>query len=148
MPQDQPPPEGFSATDFDLDIPFVENFFPTFERVDDDGVTIGARVTGACCNAGQMAHGAFLMALGDFATTRATFEKVGRRNRFTVHLNFNINFYGPAPRGSWLEARARVTRQGRSIVYTNCDYFADGEPVGRADAILKSGERKKNNPDQ
>ena len=148
MSSHRPPPGGFTPIDFGLDIPFVEHFFPTYERVTADGVDIGAWITDPCCNAGKMAHGAFLMALGDFATTRATFEQTGKHNRFTVHLNFSMNFYAPAPLGCWLEARARVARRGRSVIYTTCDYFADGEPVGRADAILKSSERRENNPDQ
>ena len=148
MPQSDFPPEGFSPTDFGLRIPFVDNFFPTYERVNGERVDIGARVTPECCNAGGMAHGAFLMALGDFATTRAVFASVGSHNRFTVHLNFQMNFYAAAPLGVWLEARARVSRRGRDIIYTSCDYFADGEQIGHADAILKSSERRKARPDQ
>ena len=147
MPTVNELPDGFLPIDFELQIPFVENFFPTYERVHDNGVDVGARVTKSVCNAGNMAHGAFLMALGDFATTRAAFERVERDQQFTVHLNFNMNFYAPAPLDSWVEARARVTRQGKSIVYTCCDFFADGSPVGRADAILKSTRRRKSTPD-
>lgn len=137
-------PEGFLPTQFGLTIPFVENFFPTFQRLHDDSVEISARVTEGCCNAGNMAHGAFLMAQGDFATTKATFEVVGSRNRFTVHLNFTMNFFAAAPLGSWLIASARISKLGESIVYTNCDYFADGALIGHAEAILKSSERRPN----
>jgi|SRR5210317_1445868 len=146
MIQSFPPPDGFLPTVFEHDIPFVNNFFQTYERHCDDCSEIGAWVTEECCNAGRMAHGAFLMAIGDFATTKATFRMMGTHNRFSVHMNFNMNFYAAAPKNSWLVAKARVTRAGSSIVYTTCDYYADGELIGHADAILKSTIRREKTP--
>lgn len=143
MSEIAPPPEGFSPTTFDLDIPFVTHFFQTYQRSHHQGVDIGTWVTENCCNAGGMAHGGLLMTLGDYATTKATFEVMGSCNRFTVHMNFNMNFYAPARLGAWVEARAKVNRQGSSVVYTSCDYYADGDLIGHADAILKSSERRK-----
>ena len=142
MSVSDPVPEGFVPTNFGRKIPFSEHFFPTYEKLTDRGVIIGARVVPECCNAGAMAHGAFLMALGDYATTRATFAAVGTDNRFTVHINFTMNFYAPAVQGTWLEARADVERTGKSIIFVSCNYFADDEPIGHAQAVLKSSVRR------
>ena len=137
----QPPP-GFVLIDSDNHIPFINNFFRFYECLREDGVTIGTLVSPEYCNAGRMAHGGFMLTLGDYATAKATFQVMGRHNRYTLHMNLAMNFFAPAPLDSWLEARARVTRAGKSVVFTTCEFFADGELVGKADAILKSSERK------
>jgi len=136
------PPAGFVLIDSDSHIPFINNFFRFYERAEPDGVTIGTLVSPEYCNAGPMAHGGFLLTLGDYATAKATFRVMGRSNRYTVHMNLNMNFFAPAPMDSWLEARAKVDRAGKSVIFAGCEFFADGNLVGKADAILKSSERR------
>ena len=139
-------PEGFSPSKFAMKVPFAEQFAPTYQKIHQDGVDIGAWVTKDVRNGGQMAHGGFLMTLGDIATGRAATAVMGD-DRFTVHLSFNMNFYAAAPVGAWIEARGRVNKRGRSIVYCSCDYYVNNQLIGRADAVLKSSEiRPKTRP--
>lgn len=131
-------PEGFVRCRFEVPVPFSDNL-EVYHRVYDDGVTIGAWVLEDYRNGGPMAHGGFLMTLGDMATGHAVNQVKGTK-RFTVHISFNMHFYSVVPVGAWVEVNARVTKEGRELVFANCDYVVAGKIVGHADAVMKSAE--------
>lgn len=133
-------PKGFSPCRFEVPVPFSDGM-DLYHRVHAQGVVIGVWVQDKYRNGGQMAHGGFLMALGDIATGHATSELMGK-DRYTVHVSFNMNFYSSVPIGCWLEVHGRVNRSGREIVFASCDYIVDGVVLGRADAVLKSAPIK------
>jgi acyl-coenzyme A thioesterase PaaI-like protein len=129
-------PKGFSPCRFEVPVPFSDGM-DLYHRVHDQGVVIGVWVQDKYRNGGQMAHGGFLMALGDIATGHATSELMGK-DRYTVHVSFNMNFYSSVPIGCWLEVHGKVNRRGREVVFASCEYLVDGALYGRADAVLKS----------
>ena len=134
-------PEGFVPCAFEVPVPFVDNL-EVYYREHADSVDIGAWVLDDYRNGGPMAHGGFLMTLGDIATGHAVSMRKGI-NRFSVHISFNMNFYTSVPVGAWLEVRAKVTKEGRELVFSTCDYVVDGQVVGHADAVMKSAEIRK-----
>lgn len=142
MATTHPIPAGFEPTQYALPVPFAEGIGPTYQRLVENGIDIGAWVTQDRRNGGKMAHGGFLMTLGDIASGRAAIEAMGA-DRFTVHVSFTMNFYGAASLGSWVEVHARIQRQGKSMLFCNCDYFADGEKIGNASTVMKSSELRR-----
>jgi acyl-coenzyme A thioesterase PaaI-like protein len=133
-------PEGFSPCVFDVAVPFSDQL-KVYHRVHEDGVDIGAWILDEYRNGGPMAHGGFLMTLGDIATGFAVNEVMGQ-DRFTVHVSFNMSFYAGVPVGSWLLVRASVGRRGRELVFAGCDYWVGDQRVGRGEAVLKSSPRR------
>lgn len=133
-------PEGFSPCVFDVAVPFSDQL-KVYQRVHEDGVDIGAWILDEYRNGGPMAHGGFLMTLGDIATGCAVNEVMGQ-DRFTVHVSFNMSFYAGVPLGSWLLVKASVGRRGRELVFAGCDYWVGDQRVGRGDAVLKSSPRR------
>lgn len=129
-------PEGFSPCRFEVPVPFSDAM-DLYHCAHDHGVVIGIWVEDKYRNGGQMAHGGFLMALGDIATGHATSELMGK-DRYTVHVSFNMNFYSSVPIGCWLEVHGKVNRRGREVVFASCEYLVDDKVYGRADAVLKS----------
>jgi acyl-coenzyme A thioesterase PaaI-like protein len=112
-----------------------------YHKVHEDGVDIGAWILDEYRNGGPMAHGGFLMTLGDIATGFAVNEVMGQ-DRFTVHVSFNMSFYAGVPVGSWLLVKASVGRRGRELVFAGCDYWVGDQRVGRGEAVLKSSPRR------
>ena len=133
-------PDGFTPCRFEVPVPFSDAM-DLYHRVHDQGIVIGIWVDEHYRNGGQMAHGGFLMALGDIATGHATSELMGT-DRYTVHVSFNMNFYSSVPIGCWLEVHGKVNRRGREIVFASCDYIVNGAVLGHADAVLKSAPIK------
>jgi uncharacterized protein (TIGR00369 family) len=130
-------PAGFEPAQFRMQVPFIDLVGPVYMRLSDGGCDIGARVEQRHRNGGRIAHGGFLMTLADIATARAA-ALLLPDDRANLHVNISMDFYAAAPLGSWVEARARVERQGKSMTFCNCDFFVDGAKVGHATAVLKS----------
>lgn len=130
-------PDGFTPTQFSRRIPFIELIGPTFMRyTPEGGVDVGAWVTEDNRNGGRMAHGAFLITLADMATARLAINEAGPE-RGAVHISLSMDFFAPAPVGTWVEARARIDRKGSSILFLGCDFYVDNEKIGRATAVMK-----------
>lgn len=145
MTSPRPVPAGFEPTHFPMRVPFAEKMGPTFQRLVPNGIDIGAWVTDDNRNGGKMAHGGFLMTLGDIASGRAAVIATDIHH-FTVHVSFTMNFYAAAPLGSWVEVHARIERQGKSMLFCHCDYFADGAKIGTATTVLKSSVIRRAEP--
>jgi hypothetical protein len=39
--------------------------------------------------------------------------------------------------GAWVEARARVERKGRSMIFSSCNFYVGDEKIGHASAVMK-----------
>ena len=130
-------PEGFAPAVFLRPVPFIELIGPTFLRYGEAGIDAGAWITEANRNGGQMAHGAFLLALADMATGRLATVTAGP-GYSAVHISLGMEFFAPAPLGAWVEARARLDRKGTSIIFCGCDFYVGTEKIGRATAVLKT----------
>lgn len=129
-------PEGFTPTQFRVPVPFTDLIGPTWTRLLTDGADVGAWVTESVRNGGQMAHGAFLMALADSATARAANTTLAP-DQYVLHVNLSMDFFAPAPVGTWVEARARVERKGSSMLFCGCGFYVGEEKIANATAVMK-----------
>lgn len=77
-------------------------------------------------NGSGSVHGGMLMSLADTAMSRTTRLVSGAKGCSTVALN--CDFVGPGKLGDVIEARVRVTRRARSMVFVSAELVA-GERI-------------------
>lgn len=73
-------------------------------------------------NAGGTVHGGMLMTLADMAMGQTTRLEAGVAAGSTVSLN--CDFVGPGRLGDVVEARVRVTRRARTVVFLSAELYA------------------------
>ena len=154
MPDDKPP-EGFLRIDFDRDRPdptFNSHIGNLYAKRGDKGTrdefVLGFRVHQHMCNPAGGLHGGMMMTVADLVGTMGGGTMVGLR-KFLPTVSMTFDFVAPAKVGDWVEGRAEVVRQTRSLLFTNI-YLTVGEekiparladrqdPVGRR-ARLRQG---------
>lgn len=77
-------------------------------------------------NGSGSVHGGMLMSFADTAMSRAARLSADGKSCSTVSLN--CDFVGPGKLGDVIEARARVTRRARSMVFVSAELVA-GERI-------------------
>jgi uncharacterized protein (TIGR00369 family) len=82
---------------------------------DAGGVDLAFRVGEKHLNPNGIVHGGMLMTLADQALGIMVWRSIDQKPCATITLN--CNFLAPAKLGDWLEARAEITRRGRSVVF-------------------------------
>ncbi len=80
-------------------------------------------------------HGGLLMTFGDIAMSQSARAVSGAPACSTVSLT--CDFVGPATLGEILEARVRVTRQTRTMVFLLADIVVGDRPVAVATGLWK-----------
>ena len=78
------------------------------------------------CNGYGSAHGGMLMALADFSLCTSVMR--GSDSPVTT-ISFHSEFIQPAPLGSLLEIRARLTKKGKSIGFSEGDIKVGNEVI-------------------
>jgi len=145
---DDNPPEGFLRIDFDRGRPD-----PTFNthvgtlfckrgpKGTRDEFVMGFRVHGHMCNPAGGLHGGMMMTVADLVGTMGGGTLVGLR-KFLPTVSMTFDFVAPARRGDWIEGRAEVVRQTRSLLFTDIALTVGDTRILRASQIAKipSGE--------
>ena len=78
------------------------------------------------CNTGGSVHGGLLMTMADLALCAACREGLVGERAVTVSLN--AEFLSAGLEGDFIEAKAELTRRGRSMAFARC--------------VISAGERK------
>jgi uncharacterized protein (TIGR00369 family) len=137
------PPEGFLRVDFDRDRPD-----PTFNtHIGDlyvkrgpkgtrDEFVMGFRVHGHMCNPAGGLHGGMMMTVADLVGTMGGGTLVGLR-KFLLTVSMTFDFVAPAKVGDWVEGRAELVRQTRSLLFTNIYLTVGEEKILRASQVAK-----------
>jgi len=86
-------------------------------------------------NGSGYVHGGLLMTFADVAMSQTSRAVSGAETCSTVSLT--CDFVGPAKLGEILEARVRVTRHTRTMVFLSADIEVDGRPVAVATGLWK-----------
>ena len=86
-------------------------------------------------NAAGTVHGGMLMSLADIAMSRAARAGTEAQNSSTVSLS--CDFVGPGKLGDLIEARVRVTRRTRTIVFLSADIVSGGRTLLVASGVWK-----------
>ncbi len=86
-------------------------------------------------NGSGSVHGGLLMTFADIAMSQTARAVSGAPMCSTVSLT--CDFVGPGKPGEILEARVRVTRQTRTMVFLSADIVAGGRAVAVATGLWK-----------
>ena len=113
MSKTEIPPEGFKV--FNISQPHIKSLGPGFyKKEEEDQLVLGFFVKEENCNGYGAAHGGMLMALADF--TLCTSAMRNSDNPVTT-VSFHSEFIQPAPLGSLLQIRAKLTKKGKSLAF-------------------------------
>jgi uncharacterized protein (TIGR00369 family) len=88
------------------------------------------------CNPAGGLHGGMMMTVADLVGTMGGGTLVGLR-KFLPTVSMTFDFVAPAKAGDWVEGRAEVVRQTRSLLFTNIYLTVDEEKFLRASQIAK-----------
>ena len=86
-------------------------------------------------NGGGNVHGGVLMTLADIAMSFAARDVSGAPSTATVSLT--CDFVGPGQPDDVLEARVRVTRRTRTLVFLSCDIVVGARMIAVATGLWK-----------
>ncbi len=140
---DDAPPAGFLRIDFDRGRPD-----PTFnsligtlyarrgEKGTRDEFVMGFRVQQNMCNPAGGLHGGMMMTVADLVGTMGGGALVGLR-KFLPTVSMTFDFVAPARIGDWVEGRAELVRQTRSLLFTNIYLTVGEQKILRASSIAK-----------
>ncbi len=131
-------PEGFRDLGFDYG--FLRGIGPLYARRDEAGLSLGFRVEQRHCNAMNVAHGGMLATFMDMQVplgTRVLDERLFNTLMMTISLS--VDFFGPAPMGSWVSGETQLLRTTRNLVFAQGLMAADGTPIARASAVFRIG---------
>tara|TARA_Y100000590_G_scaffold122407_7_gene140127 strand:- start:4097 stop:4501 length:405 start_codon:yes stop_codon:yes gene_type:complete len=126
-------PEGYKP--FDISQPHIDNMGPGFyKKEEDDQLVLGFYVKEENLNGYGSAHGGLLMALADF--TLAT-SAMRNSDRPVTTVSFHSEFISPAPMGSLLEVRAKVTKKGKSLAFSKGNIRVGEQVILNFGGVLK-----------
>jgi uncharacterized protein (TIGR00369 family) len=141
------PPADFHKVDFDRGGPVTFNshvgnlYVKRGAKGTRDEFVMGFRVQPNMCNPAGGLHGGMMMTVADLVGTMGGGTLVGLR-KFLPTVNMSFDFVAPARVGDWVEGRAEVVRQTRSLLFTSIYLTVGEEKILRASSIAKipSGE--------
>lgn len=137
------PPQGFIRVDFNRGRPE-----PTFnshignmyvkrgEKGTRDEFVLAIRVQQNMCNPAGSLHGGMMMTVADLVGTMGGGALAGLR-KFLPTVSMTCDFVAPARVGDWVEGRAELVRQTRTLLFTNIYLTVGEEKILRASSIAK-----------
>ncbi|MBE19949.1 MAG: hypothetical protein CMD69_03490 [Gammaproteobacteria bacterium] len=126
-------PEGYKP--FDISQPHIDSLGPGFYKKEEgDQLVLGFYVKKENLNGYGSAHGGLLMALADF--TLAT-SAMRNSDRPVTTVSFHSEFINPAPMGSLLEIRAKVTKKGKSLAFSKGNIKVGDDVILNFGGVLK-----------
>ncbi len=131
--QGDPAAAGWTA--FPVRGGFEQLVGPLWYKRFDDGWRYGLRAEERHANPNGLIHGGMLVTLVDHTLGAAVFHAIGKRPCATISLN--CDFVAGTKPGAWIEASARITRQGRSLVFVRGELTAGATTVLTADGVWK-----------
>lgn len=87
------------------------------------------------CNTGGVVHGGLLMTMADLALCAACRDGLEGERAITVSLN--AEFLSAGFEGDFIEAKAELTRRGKSMAFARCVISAGDRQLMTASAVTK-----------
>lgn len=88
---------------------------PFWRRAAGSALEYGFRVEERHLNPHGIMHGGMMLTFADQVLGATVWHAIGEKPCATITLN--SNFLAPAKLGDWLEAKAEISRRGRSVVF-------------------------------
>jgi uncharacterized protein (TIGR00369 family) len=136
------PPADFHRVDFDRAGPVTFNghlgnlYVKRGAKGTRDEFVMGFRVQQHMCNPAGGLHGGMMMTVADLVGTMGGGTMTGLR-KFLPTVSMTFDFVAPARIGDWVEGRAELVRQTRSLLFTNIYLTVGEEKILRASSIAK-----------
>jgi uncharacterized protein (TIGR00369 family) len=131
---DYDPPAGFET--WQAERYFYGTIGPIFMRYAEERISLGFRVGEKHVNAAEICHGGMLVTVVDIQMGLGANVDLGI-NGFTVTVNLTTDFLAAARLGQWVQGQNKVVKQTRSLIFSEGLLTVDGEPILRANAVLK-----------
>jgi len=88
-------------------------------------------------NSAGSVHGGLLMTFADIAMSRTARLIVGQGPSSTV--SFSFDFVGPGRFGDMIEARVRIRKRTRSVLFQTAELVAGDRLIGLASGVWRIG---------
>lgn len=113
------------------------NLYGSFTDLDQgEAARFGFRVQPFHCNLRPICHGGMLATFLDVAMARGL--RYGADiNPPLATISMTLDYIGPAPLGSWIEARVCISKVTRSLAFVQAMIHADNTPVLRGSAVFR-----------
>ena len=137
------PPAGFKLVDFARGRPeptfntHIGNMYAKRgEKGTRDEFVLAIRVQQNMCNPAGGLHGGMMMTVADLVGTMGGGYLAGLR-KFLPTVSMTFDFVAPARVGDWVEGRAELIRQTRTLLFTNIYLTVGDQKILRASSIAK-----------
>jgi len=127
------PPAGFQRLALRCEL--EARIGPFYTRIDGDTGLIGFRVQSYHLNPAGTCHGGILATLADMNVT-----PVLQREASVLHtptISMSLDYIAGAPMGAWVQARSRILRRTRRLIFSECHITADEDLVVRANVLYR-----------
>ncbi len=124
---------------------FTTRIGPIYSRQTGDNIQLGFRVEESHLNIEQVVHGGMLATIADQAIGINIAHGTGSEyDVLTMHLS--VDYIGPAYLGDWVEATAKLTKEGGRIRFGNCELRAGGRLLLTGSAIFAARPTQRKSP--
>lgn len=128
-----PVPDGFER--HFRQSPVTDPWEPIYFRHDGEVFSLGLRIDTPHCNTRSFLHGGVISALADNALGLCCVLQLEGVSALTVNLA--IDFLAVGKKGQWLEVRAKPTKLGGTLAFSEAQIYAADILVGRANATFR-----------
>ena len=128
-----PMPDGFES--HFRHSPLTDPWEPLYSRQQGDMFSLGLRVDTPHCNARGLLHGGVISALADNALGLCCVLQMESVSALTVNLS--VDFLAVGQKGQWLEVRAKPSKLGRTLSFSEAHIYADDSIIARASATFR-----------
>lgn len=96
---------------------------------DGDRLSFGFTAQDRHCNPFGLVHGGWLSTLADLQLLMQAAHGSGLPTAKLVTVSLAVNYVGAARKGDWVESRANIVRQTRTLVFVDGSAFTSERPV-------------------
>ena len=128
------PPAGFRLF-LTTEAPFDDNLSPLYFKRGEHEFSMGLRLEKKHCNYQNFMHGGAVATLADMALG-LVHRKPREQRVHTVTASMTVDYIGSARIGEWVEATARVLKQGRRLYFSEC-LITVGNDIGEPKIVAR-----------
>lgn len=128
-------PKGFKL--LDRNSPYSDLTGPYYEKLNSEGKheVLGIRLSHEHLNKIRVAHGGIMMTIADNAFGDAVLAHYDEPVSF-VTVSFSSEFLAAGKAGDWVEARVKINRAGKRLIFADCALTIDDKVVFTASSVL------------
>jgi uncharacterized protein (TIGR00369 family) len=126
-------PSGFQL--YGQASPLTDPWEPIFCKTTDAGLYLGIWADTPHTNARGFIHGGLVAALADKCMGHSSHHLHDTATSM-VTVTLSVDYLGIARKGSWIEFKPTVTKNGKTLCFAECLITADQKPTARATATF------------